>query len=350
MSYRCLVAVGILSLALVGGCSRDKSPQPAPASAANPGAATAQVDALADELLEHLRSTSSYTRLLSDLPVTEIEDLTFEQAQREAAFHSAALARLQKVGIAELPQDRWLLAKLLEHTYEIGKNAAEDYWLSFAVTPYMGGQAILSIHTVLAGQKIGSQADLDRYLTLVDEYVGFVDQMAAKTRAQAERGIRVPKPALDGVRKTITGLRASAPAALDVAPARLSELAATDVETFRRELDQRIKERVTPAYDQLLAVFDNAYESAAPSQVGLSQYPGGKDNYLRRIVYETGLTLTPQEIHERGLKAVAALDATMQAIRDELKFKGDREAFHKMLRRDPRFLAKTPEDVEARYR
>ncbi len=70
---------------------------------------------------------------------------------------------------------------------------------------------------------------------------------------------------------------------------------------------------------------------------------------MRRITYETGLTLTPQEIHDRGLAAVAGFERGMQAIRTQVGFKGSREAFHAMLRKDPRFLAKTPAEVEQRY-
>lgn len=349
MKYRFFVTIAVLGLTLAGGCGRKQAEEQALAADTS-AAAAAEVNKLADELLEHLRSTSAYVRLQSGLPVTELDDLTLEQAQREAEFNRAALARLQTIDIAGLAQEQWLLAKLLEHTYESGIHGAEDYWLSFSVTPYNGARTVLGVQRILAAQKLVDRSDLDRYLKLVDEYVAMIDQMTAKTRAQAERGIRVPKPALAGVRTTVSGLRGGAPAALDVAAGRLNGLPAANVEAFRADLAKRVTQRVTPAYDRLLAVFDDAYEAAAPDQVGLAQYPGGKENYLRRIVYETGLSLTPQEIHERGLATVADLDAKMSAIREQLKFKGDRAAFHDMLRRDRRFLARTPQDVEKRYR
>jgi uncharacterized protein (DUF885 family) len=352
MRYPGVVTIAVLALALTAGCGRKQEEQ-SQSAADTSAAAAAEADKLADELLEHLRSTSAYVRMLSNLPVSEIDDLTFEQAQEEADFHRAALERLRTIEIDRLTQDEWLLVRLLEHGYETAVHAADDYWLNFAVTPYSGGQAVLAVHQVLRSQQLTDSAALDRYLQLADEYATMIDQMAAKTRAQAQRGIRVPKPALEGVRTTFNGLRGSAPAALDVAGTRLQGLdavTAADVEAFRTELTKRVKERVTPAYDRLLAVFDESYVAAAPDKVGLSQYPGGKENYLRRIGYGTGLSLTPQEIHERGLATVADLDAKMRAIREQLKFQGDRAAFLDMLRRDARFLAKTPDDVERRYR
>jgi uncharacterized protein (DUF885 family) len=337
----------MVALSLLGACGQKQ--QPTPETGARQVNATAEVDGLADELLERWRVRNSLVRMQSNLPVTQIEDLTFEEAQQEADFNRAALTRLRTIDLSGVPEDRWVLARLLEHTYEQGANAAEDYWLNFAVTPYSGAMSVLSIQRVLAAQKFETADDLQRYLHLVDEYATLIDQMAAKTRGQAERGIRVPKPAIAGVRTSLTGLRGGVVTALDVAPARTSALAPADVATFHGSLKQKFDQVVLPAYDRIIAIFDDAYVAAAPERVGLSQYPGGKENYLRRIAYGTGLSLTPQEIHDRGLAAVADLDAQMKAIREELKFRGDREAFHQLLRKDPRFIAKTPADVEKRY-
>jgi uncharacterized protein (DUF885 family) len=83
--------------------------------------------------------------------------------------------------------------------------------------------------------------------------------------------------------------------------------------------------------------------------VGLGQYPGGPESYLRRIGYETGLHLTPQQIHERGLGVVEDLERQLRAVRDGLGFKGDRATFDQRLRSDPKFYAKSPEELEAHY-
>lgn len=348
------ILVAIVALSLLGACGQRQQQAQVGAVQAQDAAglrakAVAEVDALADELLEHWRATSAQIQFQSNLPVTQIEDLTFDQARKDAEFSRAALLRLRAIDLSKLPEDRWVLARLLEHTYDQGAHAAEDYWLTFAVTPYSGAMSVLGVQRVLAGQKFETPDDLQRYLELVGEYAAFIDQMAAKTREQAERGIRVPKPAIPGVRTSLSGLRGGVVAALDVAPTRVSTLASADVDAFRSSLSQKFEQVVLPAHDRILAVFDDAYVAAAPERVGLSQYPGGKENYLRRIGYGTGLSLTPQEIHDRGLAAVADLDAKKQAIREELKFQGDRAAFERLLRKDKRFIAKTPADVEKRY-
>ena len=103
----------------------------------------------------------------------------------------------------------------------------------------------------------------------------FVEQMAAKTKAQAKRGIRVPKPALTGVRTMLSGLRDSCATALDVPPSRLTAATTEDAAAFRAGIASRLEGRITPAYDRLLAVFDAAYTAAAPTTVAPTTNPAG---------------------------------------------------------------------------
>lgn len=320
--------------------------------APNAGAAKAveQINAQADELLKHLQETSAYARLQSKLPVTRLDDFTPEQAARESEFSRVHLKQMDQIALAGVPHEQWLLAQLLRHTFESGVHAREDYWLNFGVTPYSGGWLVVSnITRIFAGQPLTDPTGRENYLHLVDDYARVLTQIAAKTKAQAARGIRVPQPALAGVRATWTGLRDAAPQTLAVAEARLQSLSAEERTSFQNAVTQRINERVVPACEAILAIFDESYASRAPAGVGLSQYPGGRESYLRRIVNETGLKLTPQQIHDHGLAVVAELEARMQSIRTEVDFKGDRSAFDAMLRKDPRFVAKTPAELEQRY-
>jgi uncharacterized protein (DUF885 family) len=312
--------------------------------------AVEQINAQADELLKHLQETSAYARLQSKLPVTRLDDFTVEQAARESEFSRVHLKQMDQIALAGVPHEQWLLAELLRHTFESGVHGQEDYWLNFAVTPYSGGWLIVSnITRIFAGQPLTDATERANYLHLVDDYARVLTEIAAKTKAQAARGIRVPQPALAGVRATWTGVSKAAPETLAVSEARLQSLPAQERTSFQEAVTKRVNERVVPACDAILAVFDESYASRAPAGVGLSQYPGGRESYLRRIANQTGLKLTPQQIHERGLAAVAELEAGMQSIRTELNFKGERSAFDEMVSRGPRFMAKTPAELEQRY-
>lgn len=64
----------------------------------------------------------------------------------------------------------------------------------------------------------------------------------------------------------------------------------------------------------------------------------------------TTLDLTPDQIHEIGLKEVARILGEMEAVRKQVGFQGDLKAFFKYLQDDPKFYFTKPEDLLAGYR
>lgn len=326
----------------------------APLSASDPaagvGGAAAEIQALADELLAEMRSESAYLRHLGGLPVTSLDDLTPAAAARQAAFARQGLARLEALPKPGLTHEQELMLRLLRHAFASGTFAAEAYGLTFAVTPYAGGWRFLQAQEILGAQPLSAAAERTNYLHLLDEYARLVREAKAKTLAQAERGVRLPRPAIDGAITLIEGLAQAAPAALTPAPDRLRGVAEEDAAAFSTAVAERITARIAPAFRELAAVFNADYRARASDAVGLGSLPGGKELYPKLIRSYTGLALTPEEIHQRGLSAVGDLEAKMEGLRRRIGFEGTREEFHQLLRTDPRFLAETPEEVEARYR
>lgn len=316
-------------------------------SSAAPDATT--VDALASDLLAHLRDTSVAVRLASGLPISRLDDLSVEQAQRESDFSRRQLAKLQSVDLAKLSHEQWLLARMLRHTFETGSQALEDYWLHFAVTPYSGAWPLYGVQRAFAAQPLAAEFERDNYLQLLDAYAALLEQIVTKTRGQEQRDIRVPRPAIGGVRATFTGMKASAVAVFTPDGRRLLSLSAAERASFLAAVGARIERQIVPGYDRVVAIFDAQYEAQASEQVGLGRLPGGAASYLRRIKAGTGLKLNPEQIHERGLETIALLEILMREIRAQLGYRGTAAQFHEFLRSDRRFIAASSQDVEQRY-
>jgi len=350
----CLLCVGRLLigsavvLASIGmvGCQKPEPAAP-PATASAPDASK-QVTGLADELLARLEQNSALVRLQRGKPVDAFDPITLESAQADAKFGRAALQRLDAIALDSLPAEQWLLAKLLRHTFAMQAHAEDSYWFEFPVTPNANDWQ-LTAQQIFDEHKLETTSDLDHYQQLLDSYGVLLDQVAAKTRAQSERGIRVAQPSIPGVVGMFRALRSSAPGILTPASARLEKLPAEQAAAFTAAIKRKLDERIVPRYDAIIAIFGDDYVRNAPAQVGLGNLPGGKEEYLRRIVYETGLSLTPQQIHDLGQKRVAELDERVRAVREQLGFKGSREEFQASLRKDPRFIATSPQDMEQRY-
>ena len=109
-----------------------------------------------------------------------------------------------------------------------------------------------------------------------------------------------------------------------------------------------IDEQVNPALQALLAFLESDYLPAARPP-GIGALPGGKQVYSRLAQHFTTTELTPDEIHEIGLREVARIRGEMEAVIDTVGFEGDIAAFNEVLRTDPQFYYETPEALLEGY-
>ena len=117
---------------------------------------------------------------------------------------------------------------------------------------------------------------------------------------------------------------------------------------FQKKIDRVVSECINPKLRKLLSFIQGEYAKEAPERVGLWQYPGGKVYYKFLVKYNTSLDLDPEKIHQIGLREIESLMKKMDQIRQQLKFKGDLEAFFLFLKTDPRFKPASADEIGKR--
>jgi len=123
-----------------------------------------------------------------------------------------------------------------------------------------------------------------------------------------------------------------------------------DRERLTKSASDAIASGVLPSFQKLKKYFVEEYLPAAFDQVGVWQMPQGAEFYAYLARQHTTTTLTPQQIHEKGLSEVARIHAEMQAVMEKVGFKGTLPEFFTKLRTDPQFFYKTPEELLEAYR
>jgi uncharacterized protein (DUF885 family) len=103
-----------------------------------------------------------------------------------------------------------------------------------------------------------------------------------------------------------------------------------------------------PSFAKLRAFVRDEYIPKARVATAGEALPDGKAYYTAKIRQYTTLDLTPEQIHEIGLKEVARIDADMQATMKKAGWKGDFPGFLHFLKTDPQFQAKTPYELMAK--
>ena len=110
-----------------------------------------------------------------------------------------------------------------------------------------------------------------------------------------------------------------------------------------------IRDGIYPAYRRLREFLQTEYLPRAREGVGLVHMQGGERLYRRLVEQNTTLPLTPEEVHQIGLREVARNRAEMEAIRRQVGFEGDLAQFLEYLRTDPRFAAASRDEMREGY-
>ena len=110
-----------------------------------------------------------------------------------------------------------------------------------------------------------------------------------------------------------------------------------------------IKINIIPAYIDLNNFLKTVYLPNSRQSIGLSAVPDGALWYEYAARYHTTTNLTPDEIHNIGLKEVKRIRNEMEQIIKDLEWDGDFKSFLSYLRTSPRFYYDNPDDLLNAY-
>jgi uncharacterized protein (DUF885 family) len=181
----------------------------------------------------------------------------------------------------------------------------------------------------------------------------YLDQHIANLR----RGLAAGKVAArDPVEKVVNGLAAvlASPdatwALLTPLKAERPEWSAAQRDAFGEGLAGAVRDSVRPAlerYRRFLA--GEVLPRVRPEErAGIAHVPGGEQAYRRLIGVHTTLDLTPEAVHETGLREVERIDGEMAALGARVLGVADRAALLRRLRTDPTLHFNTRDEVQAK--
>ena len=175
----------------------------------------------------------------------------------------------------------------------------------------------------------------------------FAHQIEHMERGLA-RGWTQPKAVLAGIEDTISVHVVDDPessvfwAPFAAFPVGVPE---TEHERLRAAGRDAIRDAVVPAYRDLLTFMVDRYIPGARDTIAAHDLPDGEAYYAQRVRHFTTLDTTAEAVHQIGLDEVARIRAEMEAIVEEVEFKGSFADFLRFLRTDPRFYATTADQL-----
>jgi len=192
-----------------------------------------------------------------------------------------------------------------------------------------------------------------KYLTLLKAIPTYIDQQKELISKGLEAGIGQPLVIFEGYESTYEQhITPTAEENFYYSPfLNLPEpISKREKDSLREAAKEVILKSVIPSFMKVKSFFEATYYPNTRTAIGVSESPNGKEYYQSRIDFYTTLEMTPESIHKKGLEEVARIKKQMEAIIQEVKFKGSFSEFLRYLRTNPKFYAKTPDELLAHAR
>ncbi|MEO7655038.1 MAG: DUF885 domain-containing protein [Sphingomicrobium sp.] len=202
-----------------------------------------------------------------------------------------------------------------------------------------GPAFLINIH------KVDSVADAEAYVSRLREITRYLDQAIAEAKGRQALGVLPPKWVFPYViadsRNIISGapFTASKDSALWADFKGKVDKLNTNATTKKRLFDaarSALLNDLGPAYQRMIALMQ-AQHKVADSDDGIWRFPGGADQYRTLLKYYTTVDYTGDQIHELGLQQVARIHGEMEAIKNQVGFKGSLQDFFAHMRESKQF-------------
>ena len=276
----------------------------------------------------------------------KLQSVTTADLERRAAAARAYLERLKAIDVKALaPQDR------VSHAM-FERDLSDDLARHRFRTDRVPITADSGFHTGLSrlpqDMPLANVKDYESYLARLRAIPTFFDQNVEHMREGLKSGFTVARVALAGYDATMRPHAVADPEKsvfwkpfVKFPPG----VPASEHERLRAAGREAIAKSVAPAYQRLLDFFTKEYEPGARATLGASEMPEGKAYYAWCVKHFTTLDTTPEAVHQVGLAEVDRIRREMDGVIQQVGFKGSFPEFLEFLRTDPRFYAKTPEEL-----
>ncbi len=194
--------------------------------------------------------------------------------------------------------------------------------------------------------------DYESYIVRMSKFPKSIDDTIANMRAGMAAKRMPPKFLLEKVAEQAADI-ANTPAEKTPFAAPLEKMpdsfSAEEKARIRNGFMNGIRDSVLPAYAKFAKFVRDEYAPAGRTEVGVWALPNGRKHYAFLVKNQTTTNLTPEEIHEIGLREVARIEGEMLAIAKSLGF-NDLKSFNKSLDTNPHVAVTSGEQILENYR
>jgi len=346
----------IVSLAIASA-----APTPVMASAlqTKPAAAAGGVEArrkvlnslLAEQWEYNLRTNPEFASIIGDKRYNDRLSESSEKAiLQDLEETKKFLVRFEAINTAGFPEQEQLNKTLMVRDLKDRIEGAKfQNWL-MPVNQFSSPHLQLpQLVPLLAFTNVKDYEDYIARLKQVPRVLTQIQELMAKGMSLK---LMPPKILLDKVapqaEKIIAGKPEESPFAQPVAkfPKGISE---ADQKRLREGVVAAVRDLVDPSYAKFAEYVRKEYAPAGRSEPGVWSLPDGEARYAYLVKSSTTTNMTPEEIHQLGLREVARIEGEMLVVAKKLGFDSMR-AFNEAAVKNPALHPKSRQEILDLYR
>ncbi len=276
----------------------------------------------------------------------QLDDVSLAGIARQHAADDAFLARIRAIPTAGMAESDLLSHELLERQLS---RADIGYELKNYEMPInqQGG-----IQTALADLPLSVPFDSVRhyedYVERLHQIPRALQQTTEVLRAGERDGLMPPKVVVDQLPGQCEGIISSNPFLLPLKkfPASFAE---ADKQRLSAAVTKVTTEEVLPAYKTFAAFLRDDYAPKGRAAIAIESLPDGKRRYREAVKAMTTVDITPEAVHELGLKEVARITAEMTKLAQGQGYK-DLAAFRAAVNADPKWVPTSEGQIVADFK
>ena len=196
---------------------------------------------------------------------------------------------------------------------------------------------------VFAKQPVGTERARSNAIARARDVARYIDTEIENLRIGIQDGYTAPGSNVERVIGQLEGV-------LSVWPNEspyFDPAARDDDEAFGEELAAVISDEIFPAVRRYRLFLAQEYLPASRNEIGVTSDPGGRDCYLASVLFHATLPLSPEEIHETGLREMTRIQDEMREIGGRSFGTDDVAELLRLVRADPANSFETREQIVA---
>ena len=281
-------------------------------------------------------------------------EMTDSYRKSQAAFYDKYETALNTISKENLTAEEKNSYEIIKWEVEIGKNLLKQPTNLLPVHQFWGTHLTMGQFAGGTGaQPFKTEQDYTNFLKRMDKYAVWIDSAMVYMKKGLDKGVVLPKALT--VKLIPQFAEMATPkiednlfySAIKLMPASFPESIKKDLTT---KYTATINDKLIPQYKKMADFLNKEYLPASRTTSGIGSLPFGKDLYAAYVKQWTTTDMTPEAIHELGLKEVARLTAEMEKVKTQVGFKGTLIEFFDEVRNKKELKPFTkPEEVIANF-